>query len=371
MVHVVVESEQIAPKVKSAVIARRDSLNNEANTPTAVTNNVNLYNSEIQSLKEENAKKEKIIKELNSKITADETTLRLREQEKLSLLTELDLKTKQYQERETNYNLFQSEYSQLQKTYKQLRETQFELSERNKVLEQKNTDLTNRLNQMDQERQLEMMNYEKKLRITELKIVEKDEGKGLDTDQILNLTRGYVSELVDLVRTKMSKLEERMVSQEKIEGDYRSSLIETIDRRINDLVTNLKENQEKILTEEKNFFKKQLYEAENKNVNASKTTEWYKSQIAELYPFKSKYNSEKYEIEKLKKEKETLQNIKNVLDEKNTYLDNYVKNLSDSLMNVTESKERYKNAFLESEKLFNKYVKDKKLRDLINFNISD
>ena len=35
---------------------------------------------------------------------------------------------------------------------------------------------------------------------------------------------------------------------------------------------------------------------------------------------------------------------------------------------MRNAKEIYKNAFFESEKLFDIHVKDKKLRDLINFN---
>ena len=315
LVNVIVEEK---PVIKTRTSLRKDSLkatSNEgtANTNAAITNNVELYNTEITNLKEEITKKDKLIKELSSKVSSDETTLRLREQEKLSLLTELEHNTKKNLEIESAYNLINSEYSQLQKTYKQLRETQFELSERNRVLEQKNTELTNRLNELEQERQLEIMNYEKKLRIVELKIVEKDgkDGKDMDPDQILNLTKGYLSELVEMIRAKMTKIEERIINQEKTEADFRSVLIENIDRRLNELVVNLKENHEKVICEEKNFYKKQLYEAENKNANANKTTEWYKSQIAELYPFKAKYNAEKYELDKLKKDKETLQNIKN------------------------------------------------------------
>jgi hypothetical protein len=48
---------------------------------------------------------------------------------------------------------------------------------------------------MNKERQLETMNYEKKLLINELKIVAKVEGKSLNTNNCLNLTRGYVSEI--------------------------------------------------------------------------------------------------------------------------------------------------------------------------------
>jgi hypothetical protein len=69
----------------------------------------------------------------------------------------------------------------------------------------------------------------------------------------------------------------------------------------------------------------------------------------------------------MKDEVTTISHSRDVLLEKNKYLDELVRNQYEQISNIRNAKERYKNAFLEADNLFGKYVKNKNLRELINF----
>jgi serine/threonine protein kinase len=370
------DEEQLKNEIKSVLVKKRSTLKAELinNKPVEVIPLINeaehkIILAENKGLKEEIAKREVKVKELQEKLDkkdSDETTLKHRAQEKQGLISEIENKTRLLLESETALNLIKNEHSQLEKQYKSLITVHEELNERSKILEKQNQDLINKLNKIEGERQHEIMNYEKKLRIAELNFIEKEDSH-VDSDRILLMTKEYLNELVNLLKEKLTKLEEKLVNQEKTECEFKSSLIEKIDRRVNDMVTQLKENYEKTVMEEKNFFKKQLDEVNNKNINYTKSIEWYKQQIAELYPFKTKASVDNYQITKWNAEKETLNQIKQVLEEKNNNLESYLKNVNAKVIQLSDFKEKYKNAFLESEKLFSKYVKNKNLRELINF----
>ena len=122
-----------------------------------------------------------------------------------------------------------------------------------------------------------------------------------------------------------------------------------------------------IVLEEKNFFKKQLEDASTKNQTYSKSVEWYKQQVSELHAYKQKYTHDAYLLNKMKDEVTTISHSRDVLIEKNKYLDELVRNQYEQISNIRNAKERYKNAFLEADNLFGKYVKNKNLRELINF----
>ena len=84
--------------------------------------------------------------------------------------------------------------------------------------------------------------------------------------------------------------------------------------------------------------------------------------------YKSKYTQNESLLEQKENENKTLREARNVSEEKYKYLDNLVNIQDEKIKAMKNAKEIYKNAFFESEKLFEIYVKDKKLKDLINFN---
>jgi hypothetical protein len=104
------------------------------------------------------------------------------------------------------------------------------------------------------------------------------------------MTKEYLNELVTNLKNKFHFIEQKMINAEREEANFRASLMNSVDKKINEMVNNFKETHQRIINEEKNLFKKQIEDAENKTLSYSKSLEWYKAQITELYPFKQKYN---------------------------------------------------------------------------------
>ncbi len=88
--------------------------------------------------------------------------------------------------------------------------------------------------------------------------------------------------------------------------------------------------------------------------------------MIELANYKQKYTQVEHQINKLNNDKETLRYSRDVMSEKNKYLDDLIKEKTEESLKFKADKERFKNWLLEAEIIFNKYVKTKKLRDLIN-----
>ena len=61
-------------------------------------------------------------------ISNDETTLRIRDQEKISFISELELKTKRLLESESGLNLLKNEFNQLDKQYRTIKENYDEVN---------------------------------------------------------------------------------------------------------------------------------------------------------------------------------------------------------------------------------------------------
>lgn len=318
-------------------------------------------------------KRDKIILELNNKIqkkSDDEITLKLLNQERSNLINELENKSKSLLETETQLNITKNEYNQLKHQHKTLKDNYEELNEKNETLEKTISDLNNKINNLDQEKQQDLINFEKKLRLAELNFVENNSNsKTLETDKIQAMTKDYVAELVDLIRNKVLTMQQNFVRNEKNDTEFRNKMVENIDRRLKDAIDDLKITFERLLLEEKNLMNKRLQEIEMKNLNEENdiSGEWYKERINELNIYKKKYNQEAYLIDKLKEEKDTLTTFKRVYEEKNNFLESYLKSLNETLEETKYSREKYKNAFSDAEKLFVKYVKNKNLRELINF----
>ncbi len=272
-------------------------------------------------------------------------------------------------ESETLMNLTKNEFNQLNRQHSLLKESFEEFNEKNKILEKTINEMNNKINILDQEKQQDSINFEKKLRLAEINFVENNSNsKTMETDKIYSMTKDYVTELVDLMKNKTLKMQEKIIINEKSDSEFRSKMIENIDRRLKDAIEDLKETFERLLLEEKKLMNKRLQEIEMKNFNeGGESNEWYNARIKELDYLKKNYNQDNYLIQKLKEEKETLTNFKRVYEEKNIFLTSYLKSLNETLEEVKYSREKYKNAFSDSEKLFMKYVKNKNLRELINF----
>lgn len=325
---------------------------------------------ENNNLKEELNTKEKIIGNLKKKLDSfnnNEKTITMKDQERTSILNELEHKGKKLLECEMNLKLLKSEKEHFEKEKEQLRIQNDELFSKIEYFEKSNRELTLKISQIEQERQQETLNYEKKLRIAELTYLERKNDQVDESDKITVMINENLKELNELIKIKFERLDDRIIMNERELADEKSKNEENLERKCLEMTKVFKETYERVLNEERNLHKKQIEELGDKNINYSKNLDWYKNQINELYPYKQKVNQDSYLISKLTSQKETLSQTNSVLEEKLNYLENFTKMLNESLQKTKSIKESYKNAFLEAEKLFQKYVKNKNLRDLINF----
>jgi len=385
LVHVLPKDEEkVETEIKQYLLDRRESLKKNDN----VKNNINIVSlaekdkvledelmkkqDEIRSLKEEVYKKDKLIGNLNQKNSnksgVDETTIKIREQERLSLICEVEAKTIKILELESQLNLIRSENEQMNKQNKSLRENLDAANQRIIQLEKQNGELSLKYNSLEDTRQEEIMNYEKKLRITELQYIENQSGsKQNEQDKISALTKDYLAELNDSLKHKLIKLEEKLIQQSREHAEFREATINQLEIKHQDILKSVKDQFERVIAEEKSLFKKQLDNANLQNSTSSKSLDWYKGQILELANYKQKYNQVEHNIAKINNDKETLKYSRDVLQEKNKYLDDLIKAKTDESLKLKVEKDKYKNAFLEAEIIFSKNIKTKKLRDLINF----
>lgn len=350
-----------------------------------------IKSEELNILKEENNKLHLVLKENSkkqNKFEEDESALKLNKLEKANMLKEIEEKTKRLLETETELNLLKSEQIQITREFKEQKRQIEILQLKKQELENYNSDLKTKITQLEEEKQNDMINYEKKIRMTELKSFERISNPNIypevegnknefnvDSQDILKMeemANNYIKELDNSINNKMNKLEVSLRGKDVTDLEFRTNLIENIDSKIGNLIKKFEENYEKAIEEEKKLYKKQIEDLNSKNEVFRKNMDWYKSQISELFPYK----------QKVKLIEEKLSNYENMLKDLNenneilNYQNSNLEKLNASLKELQNkdkvSKDVYRNAFNESEKLFEKYSNGKKLRDLLNFkNIND
>jgi DNA repair exonuclease SbcCD ATPase subunit len=111
-----------------------------------------------------------------------------------------------------------------------------------------------------------------------------------------------------------------------------------------------------------------MEEMNKSNEENMKKMEWYKKQHSDLIQYKNKFDLLNTKNEQLSEEIKALEKKKDVSEEKYKFVNNLVNIQNEKIEKLKNAKNIYKNAFSEGEKLFDAYVKGKKLRDLINFN---
>ena len=226
--------------------------------------------------------------------------------------------------------------------------------------------MSSKYDKLENEKQQEIIQYERKFRLAELKSIENTSNQKENLLHISEMTKNYIQEIKDLMQGKLTMIEKKMIDKEKSETEFRSKLIENLDCKINLMVKNFKESYEQAILEEKKIYNNQLENMTDKNISYSKNLEWYKKQISELHPYKQKAKMNQEKIEQLTEENKNIRDMNNVLKEKNNTIEIFLNNLGEQNMKNKASRDMYKNAFSDAEKVFNKYVPGKKLRDLLN-----
>lgn len=326
---------------------------------------------ELALLREEILKKEKMLNEYKEKIEKYEnnlSALKVKEQDKESIYGELDEKTNRLLKVEQEFQLVKIDYEHVKKELDALKIKNDEMNLKNVELENKSRNLENKLLTTEQAKKEEINYLEAKLRKCEEDYVSNSESQKEDPDKILKITSDNVAELTKYVTQKFESIQTKIINQEVADCEYRQTLSQTIDNKINTIISDFKIIQEQILNEEVILLKKQLDESNKKNIEMVKSLDWYKAQLKELNQYKSKFTQVQAVLEQKENEIKILKEAKTISEEKYNYLNGIVKLQDEKIIAMRNAKEIYKNAFFESEKLFDIHVKDKKLRDLINFN---
>jgi len=368
------EEEDVDNKIKTLLLQKRESIKNPASSLSDIEqkldSEIKMKNQEISFLREELSKKDKQIVDLKvqmEKISTDETTKKIRDQERESLIVEIDSKSKRLLETEGQLNLLKSEFDQLSQKYRILKDENEDNIKNIHQYEKSNQELSQKASSLEQEKQQLIIDFEKKIRIIQIDSI-KDSDQEKDFEMTAGLIHKELEEIRVILENKIDKLSQRLINQDKNEVEFRANLLEINDNKIKELVKNFKDSHDRIITEEKNFYKKQIDDISNSNAKVSKALEWYKSQLLELHGFKQKCVTLESTVNKLKEDLIILSEKTNTNLEKNNILEKLTSNQQDYIQKLADSKEKFKNAFLESEKIFQRYVTNKKLRDLINFN---
>ena len=375
LIHILpTEEEDINDKIKTILLQKQENIkipvDNLTNSELKLESEIKMKNQEIAFLKEEIYKKDKIIndyKAQHEKNSSDETTLKIRDQERESLICEIDGKNKRLLETEAELTLLKSEYDQLNQKYRKLKSDYEDNIQNLHKFDKQNQEFNLKANILEQEKQQLIIEYEKKIRIIQI-----DSIKESDQEKDFELTAGLIhkdlQEIKIILDNKIDKLNNKLINQEKNEVEFRANILQINENKVQQLVRNFKDTHERIISEEKNFYKKQIDDIASNNAKVSKALDWYKSQMLELHGFKQKCVTLEATINKLNEDLKILSQKTTTNLEKNNVLEKLTTNQQEYIQKLSDSKDKYKNAFLESEKIFQKHVTNKKLRDMINFN---
>lgn len=229
---------------------------------------------------------------------------------------------------------------ELRKLYKSLNKQNKKLSKKTKHLDKKNNDILYKLN---------VMNYEKDNILQEKLTKINDESIMYENNMETSFIRNEeFKEFFKIINNKITGLEEKVVKDEKKE-----KIIEYIDTKMNEMGMNIRDIHERVThREDMNTSRVRLDETLNLPTDSTHVDNT------------NRYNSEYTHTQNVNSDREQMKNYNEIL-ERNTQLESMIKGQDEALFQINNSKETYKRAFLEAEKLFKKYVKDKDLRDLM------
>lgn len=358
----------------------------------------NILKEEINKLKKELSNEKAIIisnqsKELNIN-KENETYLKLRDQEKEAFLNEIDTKTKKLLDVESKLSILKTDYNQLNREFNEKLSIIESLNNKKDILEKDKIELKEKLKTLEEEKQKEMINYEKQIRMFELKSIDslnnsgnnfnknnqniQEENNTSSINKMYEMINNYMIDISISIKDKYSKLEDKISKKENTDINARNELSNSIDVKLQNLAMSFKESYTLAISEEIKLLKAILNEegiAVNMNNNDSinyNNLEWYKNQLNDLNHYKKEYVNLSQKIES---NEAIISNIKerlDVVEYRNHTLEKLNINLKELYEKSDKIKNKYQNAFLESEKLFDKYSNGKKLREMLNFhNILD
>ena len=324
---------------------------------------------ELNLLREENEKKDKIIAELRQKMEKninEISSFKIKDRDRQNVVLELDEKSNKLLKIEGELKLMKVDYERLNKEYSNLKQKYEEIIQLKTDLENENRNLENKLSTTIQAKNEEITYLQQKVQKKEDDYVNDDTLN--DPNKLLKITSDNISELTQLVNSKFENIKIKILNQDKEEIEFRTQLSNKVEQKIKNILNDFQSIQEQISNEENSLIKRQMEEMNKSNEENMKKMEWYKKQHSDLIQYKNKFDLLNTKNEQLSEEIKALEKKKDVSEEKYKFVNNLVNIQNEKIEKLKNAKNIYKNAFSEGEKLFDAYVKGKKLRDLINFN---
>lgn len=330
---------------------------------------IKIKNEEIALLKIEFQKIQQRFSEDNSlsklKIEEDENLKKLREQEKEAFIKEIDNKTKKLYDTESKLSIVSNENSQLKREINELKSQLAQCQLKKVSQEEEISEMKERIKKIEKDRENEIMDYESKIREMEFKYVNNSSTTTTNINKVIEIANGYIKQISIQIKDKIEKYELVEMERERKEVEFRNGLNEEIEFKLHNIEKGFKEVYSKAIQDELSIINSKTNEINELPYNL----EWYQNNLQELYLLKqalSKANEKE-------KENENLILILKEANETTEYKFNNLSKLNDSLKELLDRtisiKNKLKNAFEESEILFEKYGNGKKLRELLNLKV--
>ena len=375
---------------KNILITSQNIISSQKNQIRVDKNQYEKEIKELKDLREDNIIKESQIKELRKALEKSRNellNLRERSREQDIMNNDLEIKNNKIIKLESENKLLKIDNNKLIKENNIIKNKYEEIFNEKKELESKLKNNEIKIRNLEENKNEEIQNLEIKLKEFEDNYINNENNANnsnvsnnfvlSNQQKILQLSKNKIEELFNMVNTKIPVLENKIVEREKKEIEERKQINQNIDIKINKIVNDFSSLKDLFKSKENILLRKQIEELSNENTKLKNKINKLKNERNEnekKEAMDSDYNKDK-EILELKNIIDDLEQkilimkeSKDVTEEKYKYQKTLTNALNEKVEEIKQTKNSYKNFFLESEKQFKKLLPDKNLRELVYFN---
>lgn len=253
--------------------------------------------------------------------------------ERIDMLSEYEEKNNEICEYKNKIRNYENEMENLNRTIAQLNEKNFEFLKIIENNDQNFSDLKNKINTLNKEKEEISNNYQRKLEILQIKVLDNtEEDSGAQLAKVVEILNDSINDFKSIFKTKISNLSE-LCSELKMDltrvDNIFTNLIKERSNAVYDLLNKSSRN---IEDEVQRIRQKIIKENQNKN---NDIVDWLKKQIQELQAFKNKSNSQDIRISQLETH---IKNINSQIELANTKVYNLEKVIELKESKITEMK---------------------------------
>ena len=375
------------------LISSQNIISSQQNQIRVDKNQYEKEQKELKVLREEATLKDNKIAELKralDKSRNDLTNMKIKNQEQESMYKELSEKTNILMKCENENKLLKIDSQKYTKDYQTLRTKYDELFNKHEELKEKYKNSESKYKTLETSKNEEIRELEKKLAEFEDNYINNEasalskynnmdnmSNASSNISRISQLTKNKMDELFSLINNKFPQLEQRIMENEKKEIEDRRKINANLDYKINIIFKDFNMVKEQFRSKENILLQKQI-------ADLNMEIEKYKKRIEKLNKVKDgqnipgdsndDYNKDKQIMElkniidDMEQRIQIVEENKNITEEKFKYQQTLTNSLNEKIEEIKLTKNTYKNFFFASEEQFNKYVKDKNLRELVYFN---